>query len=157
MATSEEIDSLIARLAAIPARLAQAVEGWSESRLYETSDEGGWSAAEVLAHIRACDDINGYRPYAILARDNPPLVGYDETRWVSVVGYAQAGFHTSLKTFAYRRAELVDLLRRCSPADWERSGIHEEYGPISILKMVTHIAGHEEEHCAQIEALRSFG
>jgi uncharacterized damage-inducible protein DinB len=156
METGEDFDGLVARLAAIPERIAHAVKGGSDSQLHASPAQDIWSAAEVFAHMRACDDINAYRVYAILARDNPPLVAYDERRWESVVGYARAEFHASLRAFTLKRAELIDLLRRMSPEDWQRAGDHEELGPLSIAKLLSSVAGHEEEHCAQIEALYSI-
>jgi hypothetical protein len=156
METGEDLDRLVARLAAIPERITHTVKGWSEIQLHASPSLDAWSAAEVFAHMRACDDINAYRVYAILARDNPPLVAYDERRWENVVGYAQTDFHASLATFMLKRAELIDLLRRMAPADWQRGGDHEELGPLSIAKLLSGVAGHEEEHCAQIEALHSI-
>jgi uncharacterized damage-inducible protein DinB len=156
METGEDLDRLVARLAAIPERIIHAVKGWSDARLHASPAQDTWSAAEVFAHMRACDDINAYRVYAILARDNPPLVAYNERRWENVVGYARADFHASLKAFTLKRAELIDLLRRMAPADWQRGGDHEEFGPLTIARLLSHVAGHEEEHCAQIEALYSI-
>jgi hypothetical protein len=92
--------------------------------------------------------------YALLVRDDPPLAAYDDRRWAEVAGYEQADFQSSLAAFTLRRAELVALLRRITPADWQRTGLHEAHGLISVLQVVTHLVEHEEEHCAQLEALK---
>lgn len=148
------IDDLLARLAGIPGRVASAVAGWSESQLRAPSAAGVWSAAEIFAHMRAADDIVAPRAFMILTRDQPPLAAYDERRWAEVVGYAQADFQSSLQAFTLRRAELVGMLRRAAPDDWQRTGIHEVRGPLSLLEVVTGVVEHEEEHCAQLETLR---
>lgn len=96
---------------------------------------------------------DGYRAYAILARDNPPLTPYDERRWGQIVGYARADFRTSLELFTLRRAELVNMLRQIAPADWQRSGVHETRGRLLLSDVIAGLVEHEEEHCAQIEAL----
>src|SRR5262245_23624655 len=110
---------LIARLAATPARIAQAVTGWPTARLHTAPTDGAWSAAEILAHLRATDDILAFRAFMILVRDNPPMASFDERRWAEVAGYTQADFHTSLETFRLRRAELAAMLGRAAPGDWE--------------------------------------
>ena len=94
----------------------------------------------------------------MLVRDNPPLAAYDDRRWAEVARYEQADFQTSLNLFTFRRAELVTMLRRVPPADWQRTGLHETHGLMSILQVITHLVEHEEEHCTQLEAIRpSFG
>ena len=153
MEHNSQTAALIARLAATPARIAQAISGWAEAQIRATSVDSEWSPAEILAHLRASDDILALRAYMILTRDNPPMPSFDERRWAEVAGYAQADFQASLETFRLRRAELVAMLRRAAPGDWERTGVHEERGPTTLLDIIEHIVGHEEEHCAQIESL----
>jgi hypothetical protein len=154
METKAPIDDLLTRLAAIPARVASAVTGWSEARLHTPAVDGGWSVAEIFAHMRASDDIMAPRLAMILVRDQPPLAGYDERRWAAVAGYAQMDFQLSLRVFTLRRAELVSMLRRASSADWQRTGTHEERGSITLLDVLARLVDHEEEHCTQLEALR---
>lgn len=154
METAAQIDDLLARLAGIPGRVASAVAGWSESQLRAPSASGEWSAAAIFAHMRAADDIVAPRAFMILTRDQAPLAAYDERRWAEVVGYAQADFQTSLQAFTLRRAELVGVLRRAVSEDWQRTGIHEVRGSLSLLEVVAGLVEHEEEHCAQLAALR---
>src|SRR5262249_35641232 len=95
-----------------------------------------------------------FRAYMILVRDGAPLASFDERRWAEVAGYTVADFHTSLEAFRLRRAELVGMLWRTHPNDWQRSGIHEEHGSIALTDIITHIVEHEDEHCTQLEAIR---
>lgn len=155
MRESTRIDDLLVRLAGIPAQVASAVAGWSESRLHTPSVTGGWSAAEIFAHMRASDDIMAPRVYMILVRDRPSLAAYDERHWAEVAGYAQADFQPSLQAFTLRRAELVSTLRRIAPEEWRRVGVHEARGPVSLLDVITTLVEHEEEHCAQLEAAQA--
>jgi hypothetical protein len=155
MRETTRIDDLLVRLAGIPARVASAVAGWSESRLHAPSVAGGWSAAEIFAHMRASDDIMAPRVFMILVRDQPPLAAYDDRRWTEVAGYAQADFQTSLQVFALRRVELVSMLRRIASEAWRRVGMHEARGPVSLLDIITTLVEHEEEHCAQLETAQA--
>jgi len=153
MKSQQDIDNLVDRLSNAPQRIARAVERLSEAEKHSPSSNGEWSASEILAHLRASDDIIGYRLYAILARDNPSLPAYDERRWAEVAGYAQADFDLSLKTYALRRTELVKMLRQVAVDDWKRPGVHEVKGPISLWDIATSLVEHEDEHCLQLETM----
>jgi uncharacterized damage-inducible protein DinB len=154
MSQGDPIDDLLQRLAGIPARINQVVAGLAEADLHQPPAPGEWSIADILAHLRASDDILAPRILMMLVRDNPPLASFDDRRWMEVTGYAQSDIRGLLQVYALRRTELVNILRRQSPADWERSGTHEERGKLTVLEVVKHLVEHEEEHCAQMEALR---
>jgi len=151
MRSSYQIDNLLKRLSDVPVRIAHAVANLSEADKHMAVSNGEWSAAEILAHLRASDDIVSHRLYAILARDNPILSAYDERRWAEIAGYPHADFELSLKTYTLRRTELVKMLRQVALQDWERLGTHEVKGTISLLDVATSLVEHEEEHCLQLE------
>lgn len=153
---SEDLDGepgqVIERLAAVPERIRRAMAGWSDERL-RAAPAGEWSAGDILAHLRASDAIMAPRVLMMLAREDPPLPAFDERRWAEVAGYADRDFATSLAVFAGLRAELVAVLRRLAPDDWLRTGTHETRGEATLLVVARGLVDHEEEHCAQLEAL----
>jgi hypothetical protein len=153
MNSSDEVSDLLDRLAAVPARISRAVERLSDTDRHLASVNGEWSAAQILAHLRASDDILSHRLYAILTRDNPVLPAYDERRWAEIAGYLQADVERSLNVFTLRRAELVMMLRQVTMQDWQRLGNHEIKGAISLFQVATALLEHEEEHCVQLEAV----
>jgi hypothetical protein len=140
------------RLAAIPRRLEGLIADRADADLRAPAADGGWSPAAILAHLRASDDIMAPRVYAMLARDAPPLPAFDDRRWAEVAGYAEADVRSSLARFALGRAELVAALDRAGPTGWDRTGLHEERGTVSVRDVLTHLVEHEEEHLAQLEA-----
>lgn len=144
--------AIVARLADVPRRIADVVENWDDERL-RAAVNGEWSAAAILAHIRASDDILAYRAYAVLARDQPPLIAYDERCWAAVALYSNLDFHTSLTLFTLKRAELVNMLNHLSAEQWQRVGIHEVHGAMSLPNVLLGLLEHEEEHCEQLENL----
>lgn len=153
MNSSHQVNDLLKRLSDMPARIARAVARLSDADKHLAPSNGEWSASEILAHLRASDDILAHRLYAILTRDNPVLPAYDERRWAEIAGYPQADFELSLKAFTLRRAELVTMLRKTAIEDWQRLGTHEVKGVVSFFQVVTSLVEHEEAHCTQLEAL----
>jgi len=153
MRSSDQIDNLLKRLSDVPARIAHAVARLSEADKHMAVSTDEWSAVQILAHLRASDDIVAHRLYAILARDNPVLPAYDERRWAEIAGYPRADFELLLKTYTLRRTELVKMLQQVVLNDWDRLGTHEVRGTISLLDVATSLVEHEEEHCIQLEAI----
>jgi len=147
-------ESLINRIADIPSRISRTVDGWSEAQLRQRPAPDEWSAADLLAHLRSSDDILSPRVYMMLVRDNPTLMAYEERKWAEVLGYASVDFHASLQAYILKRAELVNVLKRLTPEDWARTGVHEHSGSLTIEQLVNDMLLHEAEHCRQIEALR---
>lgn len=146
-------ESLINRLEDIPNRIARTVVGWTEAELRAQPTANEWSAADVLAHLRSANDILSPRIYMMLVRDNPTLFAYEERVWATVLRYAEADFNASLQTYTLLRAELVNALHHLEPEQWERTGVHEHNGSLTIAQLVSNMVNHEEEHCRQIEAL----
>ena len=148
-----DVDVLLARLEDTPGRIAAAVEGQPSAQLAERTAVEAWSALAVLAHIRSSDDFVSSRLVMMLVRDEPQLLAFDERRWCDVMAYADADFHELLTGFACKRAELIRALRRLAPRDWQRTGLHESRGQITLLETLRHLVEHEAEHCLQIETL----
>src|SRR6187551_3992279 len=91
-------------------------ESWS------ARDSEGWSAHDVIAHMRASDDILIPRVYQLLARDHPPLPAFDERRCAEIAGYTDVPPEAHFARIAIRWFELVQLLRGLPDDAWQRTG-----------------------------------
>ena len=152
MPTREELDTLLERLESGPDRLEEALDrlGGSAATAQPAPDE--WSPSEVLAHVRAANDLLEPRIFHVLVADNPPLLAYDDERWVQVAQYMTLPAPDSLETMRRRRHELVRALRHLEPQEWDRKGNHEARGPMSVFDIASYIADHDDEHIQQISA-----
>jgi len=144
--------ALIAALAEAPARITALFRAAGEAASAASPAPDEWSASDVLAHLRASDAILAPRLFQIAVRDDPALPAFDERRWAEVAGYAALSPAVLLEGYASRRAELVAMLCRLAPADWQRAGQHEVAGRVTLLDIARHLATHEAEHVAQLEA-----
>jgi hypothetical protein len=150
--TEAEITTLITRVLRAPGQIARIFAGLTDDQLRAPLAEGEWSPAEILAHLRAADDIVAPRVYMILARDEPPLPAFDERVWAAVAGYLTLDPRASLDVYFRRRAELTHLLRGTPAEGFDRVGMHETLGAITLRTVLETLASHEEEHLAQMEA-----
>ena len=152
MAT-DEISGLLARLADTPSRIATAVVGRDSDELTRAPSDDEWSPLAVLAHIRSSEDFLSARLITMLVREEPKLLAFDERRWCEVMGYAEVEFHALLAGFTMKRAELIRTLRRVPARDWQRAGVHESRGRMTMLETLHTLVDHEAEHCLQLETM----
>ena len=150
--TNEEIESLVGRLAAAPSRYLAALSRLEDADSISDMHDGDWTPVQVLAHVRAANDILEPRIFHVLVRENTPLVAYDDGVWAQVARYATLPITESLATLRLKRKELVHMLRGISREDWQRTGTHEVRGPMTVFDLASYVADHDDEHIAQIEA-----
>ncbi len=59
----------------------------------------------------------------------------------------------SLERFARERATLVERLKKLSPAEWQKTAVHEAFDHYSVFIMFRHLFVHEMLHAYRIEQL----
>jgi hypothetical protein len=135
-------------LAATPAALRAQTGGVSDDLLGRRPEPNEWSAAEVVGHLWDAEIASAFRVRVILAQDTPRLVGWDQDAWATL---ARPPFAELLAAFTALRAANVALIRRTPETRWDRIGLHEERGPVSVRLMIELLAGHDHAHLAQLD------
>ena len=117
----------------------------------------GWSARQVIHHVADSEAQSYARLRRLLAEPNPVIQGYDEAAWACspALGYTDLPIENSLAVFVAVRASSLDIIRRLSPDDLERAGVHTESGPYSVRTWLATYSAHPAEHADQLRrALR---
>lgn len=150
-----DIDKYLAILTENPRRIVTCTAGAGEATLRQQPGQRQWSIVEILAHIRACQELWSFSIYAMLSETQPSLPLLDERRWAKVTRYATLPFNDSFQAFLLRRIELTNVLRNLSFEDWARSA---DIGGRShtIFSQVRRMAFHELEHVEEIEILLGY-
>jgi uncharacterized damage-inducible protein DinB len=143
-------------LRTFPDRLRRAIDGLSEDALRRPEREGKWSIVQVLAHLAQFELIWAVRVRSIVALDTPPLVPFDQERWNAAVHRGEPVAEL-LDQIAFLRAMNVAFLERLRAEEWDRAGIHAEYGHNTIHQLVERFEKHSEKHLGQIERIRNTG
>ena len=110
-----------------------------------------WSALQCLAHMTDAELVVSGRYRWILAHDRPPLIGYDQDRWVDELHRPPESPEELLAVFEPLRAANIALWHRTSDERKDRIGMHAERGPESYDLTFRLIAGHDRFHLAQAE------
>ena len=148
---------LTKELAAVPKLIAGSLAGHDDARLTWRADEKTWSASDLLAHLRSCQEVQGKWIMAMLDRDNPTLRAVSPRS--KFRKYVDRDVTVSLKEFAEERAALVKRLRSLDEADWKRTLTFTGASPRSTIATVTSCAWglvqHEKGHLQQFRDLLS--
>jgi hypothetical protein len=139
---------------ATPARLARLTRGLSRKQIFTKPAPGKWSIGEILAHLAEGEIVIGYRYRMMLSASGGPIQAYDQNAWARNSRYERMDPKQSLATFRELRALNVALLKRLTPEQRKRYGIHSERGKESVEYFTRMIAGHDLNHLGQIEAIR---
>ncbi len=147
------VEQVLGMLAETPRRIESATAGLTSDQLRATPDDSGWSANEVLAHLRACADVWGNCIEAMIAHDTPTLRAVNPRTWIKKTNYAELEFPPSSHAFATQRCDLLALLEPLAPEGWARTAIVTGAG--TPLERTVHtyaqwLVIHERPHLNQI-------
>jgi hypothetical protein len=112
-------------------------------------DPGEWSVLECLGHATDAEIVYAGRYRWIVAHDEPPLIGYDQDRWVERLHHGAEDPDGLLLVFETLRRANLALWARATPSDRARVGLHAERGPESLDLSFRLIAGHDRFHLDQ--------
>jgi DinB superfamily len=111
-----------------------------------------WGPPQVVAHLVDVDKLFRTRIQSMLAQETPYLKSFHPE--VGPKGVAQE-LRPQLEAFANERGELISLLMNLPLKGWERTGVHDEYGQISVEDLIEKLINHDDNHLKQIETFLS--
>jgi hypothetical protein len=149
------IEKILTILKETPPHLAKLTAGMDAALLHARPAEDEWSLSELLAHLRACNEVwGGYYGMTILAHENPTIKAVNPRTWIKTTGYLEQPFGSSLRAFTKQRRKLLAALEPLTPEDWTRTNILIGAGkPLqqTLLSHVNGLARHERAHMKQVE------
>jgi uncharacterized damage-inducible protein DinB len=136
-----------------PEILAKLIEGVADEALRAKPGSGKWSVAEILAHLADDEIVTSWRYRQMLENCGCALSGFDQDEWARMGSYASKGPRQSLQLFQLLRESNLQMLRRLTPEEWQRHGMHAERGRISVQDLARHMAGHDMNHVDQVRKI----
>jgi hypothetical protein len=155
------VEELLERLREGPHRITIAVKGVAAERLYAPPARDEWSANEILAHLRACQDVWGRAIETIIASEHPTIRGVSPRHFIKGTNYAEEDFQRALRAFKRARKRLLGVLDPLPTDGWTRVATVTGAGkPLvrTVRDYAERLARHERPHVKQIErALNALG
>jgi hypothetical protein len=161
----------VTRLGRTGPELAAAIDGRDTAALARRPDARGWSATEIVCHLRDVEELFRTRFHTILALDDPKILTWsaepadlaawgiggpvgnplDPERWAEELQYSRSDPARALAAFSRRRSETVALLDSLTDTQWLRCGIHPQRGRVSLGDWVASLASHDDNHLDQLK------
>ena len=138
-------------LATVPTIIEGIIGDMTEAEMNQQPSPGEWSFREVMGHLYGTQELIAFRVKKILEEDNPSL------RSLGVADLAPQENVTAqdlFQRYKFSREAMVARLRTISPADWWRTGVHEEFATVTLLQQASYFAKHDHAHLTQIEQIR---
>lgn len=141
---------LIDELSETPGRLRDLVSR-QPTPARPTGEE--WGITEIVAHLADVERLYRGRMQAVLTQNTPYLRTFDPEAAAREGNYASRDLYAVVADFGAERAETVSLLMTLAIKQWERTGIHDEMGEVSVEDLAERLIEHDAEHVAQIERI----
>ena|SRR5687768_7034436 len=109
-----------------------------------------WSAATVVGHLADAELVYGVRLRLVVAEDRPVLTSFDEEAWADRFGELDDDTKDTLGRFRALRESNLRLLDALVDGEWERTGVHQQKGVLSVGALVKSLAEHDRTHLDQI-------
>ena len=144
----------VAAIAAMPGKLAEALEGLDEKQLDTPYREGGWTVRQLVHHI-ADSHMNALlRVRLALTEEWPTITAYNEKAWAELADSTGAPPAWSAAILENVHARWVMMLESLTEEQWQRGFKHPERGPSTIEMATLLYAWHSRHHVAHITRLR---
>lgn len=127
----------------IPAR---GVAGLTREQLNAVPVPGTWSIQQIVVHLLESDLVATHRMRRVIAEERPLLIAYDETAMAKSLFYEHEDLERVCRLFADNRRMTAAVLRRLPDAAFERAGVHNQRGLVTLAQFVelyvNHLRGH---------------
>lgn len=153
--TEDERQSMLADIAATPARMREAVAGLTDAQLDTPYRDGGWTLRQVVHHVPD-SHLNAYcRLKLALTEEQPTIRPYDESTWAELADSKTTPIEVSLTLLESLHARWVGLFRSMKPEDFRRTFRHPEHqGTPTLDWLVAMYAWHGKHHVGHITSTR---
>ena len=135
-------------------QLIEAYQGLTRVQLFAEPVPGTWSLHQIAIHMLDSDLIGSDRMKRIAAMDKPLLIGYDESAFAKLPGVEQLVAMAACRLFDQNRQMTATILRALPEATFERWGIHNEIGRVTLAEMVDKYIHHLEGHLEHVAKKR---
>ena len=145
-----DVSAHLDRLRSTGRDLVSLVTGAEPAALRREPAPDEWSAATVVGHLADAELVYGVRLRLIVAEDRPLLTVFDEEAWADRFADVEDDPKETLARWRALRDSNLRLLDALVDGEWERTGVHQQKGILSVAAVVKMLAEHDRTHLDQI-------
>lgn len=150
-----QTQALIAALCKECSHLQEIADTCSSGASYRPHAEE-WSTKEVVGHIGDGLELMTADIIRIVEGTAGMLRRYDEVQIVRERNHQYQPFSLLIERATSLHQELIRLLQRLPASSWEARADHEQWGSVSVLRIVQLLVMHDRTHIAQIQQLHRY-
>ena len=150
-------ERLLEVYSAAPDRLRASLVGLDADDLRQRPRPDKWSIQEIVSHVADSELMGASRVRFVYAQPGTRFVGYDQDIWARAFAYNELELleiEQSIELFTVLRKIVRRVFDRATEAEWRQSGVHPDFGPVTLRQLLELYADHGERHIAQILCLR---
>ncbi len=132
-----------------PDQLEQIVLPLSDAEL-DKQFETEWTVRQIVHHLADSHMSANFRFKKPLTETRPDFMGYDQDAF-ALLGDYRLPIAPSLQLLRGLHERFVALLESLSEEDWQRSGVHSEWGETTVEDVARRYAEHGLNHLEQID------
>ena len=142
-------------------KITAAIRGLSREELHwlppadAGPEVGRWSIHQIVIHLMDSDVIAVHRMKRVIAEETPLLIAYDENGFIRSLYYEEQSAETALQIMDLNRREFARVLRRLPDAAFDRAGVHNQAGKVTLGEMVGSYVRHVDGHLNFVRAKRA--
>lgn len=148
------LSDLIEEYARGAERPAEAIAGLSQEQLNAFPIPGTWSIQQIVLHLLDSDLVASDRMKRVIAEVEPQLIGFDESAFARHLHYEKLDVNAACQLFALNRQLTAVILRNLPAEAFQRIGVHNEAGPLTLAQLVQTYVDHLAHHLRFIEKKR---
>lgn len=110
-----------------------------------------WGPVEIVAHMATTEQVQRNRMQEILTKHVPYLKDWDPVEAARQKDYSSMDMKSVLAEFVDQRGDTLVLLVNLALKDWERTGMSDTLGEITIEDIAGDLVDHDQKYLAQVE------
>ena len=146
---------LLETLAAMPQYLDARFGPLSAEEALRPGPDEGFSPVEQCWHLADLEREGfGERMRRLRAEDKPHLPDFDGAAIARDRNYRGKSLAEALAAFRRAREENLAIIASIGPGEWNRAGVQDGVGPVSLCDIPVMMSEHDAAHRAEIEEWR---
>jgi hypothetical protein len=148
------MEELLAQYGQGYALLLEAISGLDEEELTFKPAPDKWSIREVIIHVSDAEGALTHRMKKVISEENSLLIKFDPDSWADTMYYNTLDHRLFLESFKLLRQTMLLQLQTVEDAAWERTGVHNVFGKMTLLDIFKGAVKHVDNHLNQIARIK---
>jgi len=145
------IPALIDRYAQGADTPAERILGLTAAELDALPVPGAWTIRQLVVHLYESDMIAADRMRRIAAMDRPLIIAYDQDAFIERLHPERLDAQLAAQGFAVNRRLMTAVLRALPEDAFDRDGVHNERGLITLRDLVRGYCDHLDGHLVHLD------